>query len=53
MFSKLLIRDPQTLQADAVKANQEWFDSLGTHKGQRANAIDALFRERSKSVRAT
>jgi type IV secretion system protein VirD4 len=45
----LFNRDPK---ADITKANQDWLASLGADFEQRGNTIDALFRERSKSVRA-
>lgn len=49
MLSTLLNRDPE---ADATKANQEWLASLGADPRERATRIDALFQERSKSIRA-
>jgi len=49
MLPTLLKRDPKV---DAAKANQDWLASLGGDPMQRAKAIDALFQERSTSVRA-
>ena len=49
MLSKLLSRDPK---ADTIQASQDWLASLGATHPERANAIDALFQERSKSVLA-
>ncbi len=36
-----------------MKANRDWLDTLAPTKGARVHAIDTLFRERSKIVRAT
>lgn len=49
MLSTLFNRDPE---AEAAKANQDWLASLGADPKERANRIEALFQERSKSVRA-
>ena len=49
MLSKLLSRDPKT---DTIQASQDWLASLGATHPERANAIDALFQQRSKSVLA-
>jgi type IV secretion system protein VirD4 len=49
MLSKPLNRDPK---ADTIQASHDWLLSLGADPGHRANTIDALFQERSKSVLA-
>ena len=49
MLSQLLNKDPK---AEAIQAGKDWLASLGATHPERANAIDALFRERSKSVPA-
>ncbi len=50
MFSVSLLRD---LEADTTKANRDWLDSLAPTKAGRMHAIDALIRERSRTVRST
>lgn len=49
MLSTLFNGDPE---AEATKANKDWLASLGADIAARANRIDALFQERSQSVRA-
>lgn len=49
MLSKPLNRDPK---ADTIQASQDWLLSLGADPAHRANTIDALYQERSKSVLA-
>jgi type IV secretion system protein VirD4 len=49
MFPLFAKKDPQ---AEVVKANQDWLASLGSNPGERANAIDAMFQQGSKTIRA-
>lgn len=40
-------------QADAQRANEDWLASLGANPTERANAIEAMFVQGTKTIRAT